>query len=77
MEAERNLAIERENKILLGKMYSIMNAEPAYKTHKVTVTSLTWRCASSTTGSRATRRSCSVLQQGTASTAPRSTRTGR
>mmetsp|Transcript_68278 Transcript_68278/g.165122 ORF Transcript_68278/g.165122 Transcript_68278/m.165122 type:complete len:257 (-) Transcript_68278:445-1215(-) len=40
MEAERNLAIERENKILLGKMYSIMNAEPAYKTHKVTVTSL-------------------------------------
>jgi len=34
MEAERNLAIERENKILLGKMYSIMNAEPAYKTHK-------------------------------------------
>merc|ERR1719393_427351 len=32
MEAERNLAIERENKILLGKMYSIMNAEPAYKT---------------------------------------------
>ena len=35
MEAERNLAIERENKILLGKMYSIMNAEPAYKTHKV------------------------------------------
>merc|ERR1719231_908544 len=40
MEAERNLAIERENKILLGKMYSIMNAEPAYKTHKVSVTSL-------------------------------------
>lgn len=40
MEAERNFAIERENKILLGKMYSIVNAEPAYKTHKVTVTSL-------------------------------------
>ena len=34
MEKERNLTIERENKILLGKMYSIMNAEPAYKTHK-------------------------------------------
>ena len=32
---------ERENKILLGKMYSIMNAEPAYKTDaKVSVTSL-------------------------------------
>ena len=27
MEAERNSAIERENKILLGKMYSIMNSE--------------------------------------------------
>ena len=32
MEKERNLTIERENKILLGKMYSIMNSEPAYKT---------------------------------------------
>merc|ERR1719198_573246 len=33
--------IERENKILLGKMYTIMNSEPAYKTdNKVTVTSL-------------------------------------
>ena len=32
---------ERENKILLGKMYSIMNAEPAYKTDvKVSVASL-------------------------------------
>ena len=31
MEAERNADIERENKILLGKMYTIMNAEPAYK----------------------------------------------
>ena len=41
MEAERNSAIERENKILLGKMYSIMNAEPAYKTDtQVSVTSL-------------------------------------
>ena len=41
MEAERNAAIERENKILLGKMYTIMNAEPAYKTDvKVSVTSL-------------------------------------
>ena len=41
MEAERNSSIERENKILLGKMYSIMNAEPAYKTEgKVSVTSL-------------------------------------
>jgi len=27
MEAERNSAIERENKILLGKMYTIMNSE--------------------------------------------------
>jgi len=41
MEAERNSAIERENKILLGKMYTIMNAEPAYKTAPPTsVTSL-------------------------------------
>ena len=41
MEAERNSAIERENKILLGKMYTIMNSEPAYKTDsKVSVTSL-------------------------------------
>ena len=32
IEAERNAAIERENKILLGKMYTIMNSEPAYKT---------------------------------------------
>ena len=41
MEAERNASIERENKILLGKMYSIMNAEPAYKTDtQVSVTSL-------------------------------------
>ena len=41
MEAERNSSIERENKILLGKMYSIMNAEPAYKMdNKVSVTSL-------------------------------------
>ena len=41
MEAERNSAIERENKILLGKMYTIMNAEPAYKTEsKASVTSL-------------------------------------
>ena len=32
VEAERNAAIERENKILLGKMYKIMNAEPQYKT---------------------------------------------
>merc|ERR1719424_2477726 len=41
MEAERNAAIERENKILLGKMYTIMNAEPSYKTDmKVSVTSL-------------------------------------
>ena len=41
MEAERNSAIERENKILLGKMYSIMNSEPAYKTdYKASVTSL-------------------------------------
>ena len=47
MEAERNLAIERENKILLGKMYSIMNAEPAYKTHKArpTQTMFTFMCA--------------------------------
>ena len=49
MEAERNLAIERENKILLGKMYSIMNAEPAYKTHKArpTQTMFTFMCAPS------------------------------
>eukprot|EP00966_Prymnesium_polylepis_P184048 4265681-Prymnesium_polylepis.3 len=41
MEAERNSAIERENKILLGKMYSIMNSEPAYKTEdRPAVTSL-------------------------------------
>ena len=41
MEAERNASIERENKILLGKMYTIMNSEPAYKTdEKVSVTSL-------------------------------------
>ena len=41
MQAERNAMIERENKILLGKMYTIMNAEPAYKTDpKVNVTSL-------------------------------------
>merc|ERR1712185_235515 len=41
MEAERNSMIERENKILLGKMYSIMNAEPEYKTSpKVNVSSL-------------------------------------
>jgi len=41
MEAERNASIERENKILLGKMYTIMNSEPAYKTDsKVSVTSL-------------------------------------
>lgn len=41
MEAERNASIERENKILLGKMYTIMNAEPAYKTNGVvSVTSL-------------------------------------
>ena len=32
METERNSAIERENKILLGKMYSIMNAESKYHT---------------------------------------------
>ena len=30
VEAERNASIDRENKILLGKMYTIMNAEPAY-----------------------------------------------
>lgn len=41
VETERNADIERENKILLGKMYTIMNAEPAYKTDKgVSVTSL-------------------------------------
>lgn len=41
MEAERNSAIERENKILLGKMYTIMNAEPMYQTMpSATVTSL-------------------------------------
>jgi len=41
MEAERNSAIERENKILLGKMYTIMNSEPAYKTEdRPAVTSL-------------------------------------
>lgn len=41
MEAERNASIERENKILLGKMYTIMNSEPAYKTdNAVSVTSL-------------------------------------
>eukprot|EP00325_Prymnesiales_sp_UTEX-LB-985_P021855 CAMPEP_0174715514 /NCGR_PEP_ID=MMETSP1094-20130205/21265_1 /TAXON_ID=156173 /ORGANISM="Chrysochromulina brevifilum, Strain UTEX LB 985" /LENGTH=167 /DNA_ID=CAMNT_0015915095 /DNA_START=136 /DNA_END=636 /DNA_ORIENTATION=- len=41
IEAERNSAIERENKILLGKMYSIMNSEPAYKTEqRASVTSL-------------------------------------
>jgi len=41
MEAERNSAIERDNKILLGKMYTIMNSEPAYKTEdRPAVTSL-------------------------------------
>jgi len=30
MESERNSAIERENKILLGKMYSIMSADSKY-----------------------------------------------
>eukprot|EP00316_Scyphosphaera_apsteinii_P009457 CAMPEP_0119315462 /NCGR_PEP_ID=MMETSP1333-20130426/35967_1 /TAXON_ID=418940 /ORGANISM="Scyphosphaera apsteinii, Strain RCC1455" /LENGTH=236 /DNA_ID=CAMNT_0007320829 /DNA_START=18 /DNA_END=725 /DNA_ORIENTATION=+ len=30
MESERNFAIERENKILLGKMYTIMNSEIDY-----------------------------------------------
>merc|ERR1712087_515981 len=30
MESERNTAIERENKILLGKMYTIMNSEADY-----------------------------------------------
>ena len=35
VEAERNATIERENKILLGKMYTIMNAEPAYKTQSL------------------------------------------
>ena len=40
-QAERNSVIERENKILLGKMYSIMNSEPAYKTDaKVALNSL-------------------------------------
>jgi hypothetical protein len=35
MEAERNSNIERENKILLGKMYNIMNSEPAYQTNPI------------------------------------------
>ncbi len=40
-QAERNTTIERENKILLAKMYTIMNSEPAYKTDtKVNVNSL-------------------------------------
>eukprot|EP00965_Chrysotila_dentata_P259162 6213465-Pleurochrysis_carterae.AAC.1 len=40
MESERNFAIERENKILLGKMYNIMNAEPNFKTERTQVSSL-------------------------------------
>ena len=35
MESERNMAIERENKILLTKMYQIMNAEPQYQLNQI------------------------------------------
>ena len=32
IEADRNYEIQRENRILIGKMYSIMSAPPAYQT---------------------------------------------
>merc|ERR1719171_3393028 len=41
MEAERNSAIERENKILLGKMYTIMNSESEEFKDRVAQTSVT------------------------------------
>ena len=64
MEAERNLAIERENKILLGKMYSIMNAEPAYKTHKArpTQTMFTFHVCAPSMFARLCSLPCSLSQ---------------